>query len=84
MWALKQFYGVPELKENMIVRIDEKPQNPKSNYAVNGIYMYDIKVFKIIETITPSRRGEQEITDVNNAYINNNLLTFEVLQGLVD
>ena len=74
-------YGVPELKENTIVGIDEKPQNPKSNYAVTGIYLYDSQVFEIIETITPSERGELEISDVNNAYIRNNQLSFEVLRG---
>lgn len=74
-------YGVPEMEENMIVRIEEKPLDPKSKYAVTGIYMYDCHVFEIIKTITPSQRGELEITDVNNTYISNNQLTFDVLQG---
>jgi glucose-1-phosphate thymidylyltransferase len=76
-----QRYGVPELKENLIVSIEEKPQEPKSNFAVTGIYMYDSNVFEIINKITPSERGELEITDVNNTYIKNNQLTFDVLHG---
>jgi glucose-1-phosphate thymidylyltransferase len=74
-------YGVPELNESMIVNIEEKPMNPKSSYAVTGVYMYDSSVFEIISTIKPSDRGELEITDVNNIYIRNNQLTFDVLQG---
>jgi glucose-1-phosphate thymidylyltransferase len=74
-------YGVPELKENMIINIEEKPLNPKSSYAVTGIYMYDSSVFNFISTISPSERGELEITDVNNIYIINNQLTFDVLNG---
>lgn len=74
-------FGVPELQGDRIVSIEEKPQNPKSNYAVTGIYMYDHKVFNIIKTLKPSARGELEITDVNNAYIERGELTFDVLQG---
>lgn len=74
-------FGVPELQGDRIVSIEEKPQNPKSNYAVTGIYMYDHKVFDIIKTLKPSARGELEITDVNNAYIERGELTFDVLQG---
>lgn len=74
-------YGVPELQGDKIVSIEEKPQNPKSNYAVTGIYMYDNSVFKIIKTLKPSGRGELEITDVNNAYIERGQLTFDVLNG---
>jgi glucose-1-phosphate thymidylyltransferase len=74
-------FGVPELDGNQIVSIEEKPALPKSNYAVTGIYMFDSEVFNIIKTITPSARGELEITDVNNAYINRGELTFDVLQG---
>jgi glucose-1-phosphate thymidylyltransferase len=76
-----QRYGVPELQENLIVSIEEKPQEPKSNFAVTGIYMYDSNVFEIINKITPSERGELEISDVNNTYIKNNQLTFDVLHG---
>lgn len=76
-----QRYGVPEMIEDKILSIEEKPQNPKSSYAVTGIYMFDSKVFSIIKTLKPSARGELEITDVNNAYINQGLLTYDVLQG---
>lgn len=76
-----QRYGVPEINGGKIIGIEEKPSNPKSSYAVTGIYMYDSHVFKIIHTLTPSRRGELEITDVNNAYIANNELTYDILYG---
>jgi glucose-1-phosphate thymidylyltransferase len=76
-----QRYGVPELEGNKIVSIEEKPVKPKSNNAVTGIYMYDKKVFEIIKNLKPSGRGELEITDVNNAYIVRNELTFDVLEG---
>ncbi|MCY9528597.1 glucose-1-phosphate thymidylyltransferase [Paenibacillus sp. cl6col] len=74
-------YGVAELQGEHIVSIEEKPQKPKSNYAVTGIYMFDHTVFNIIKTLKPSGRGELEITDVNNVYIKQNGLTFDVLQG---
>jgi glucose-1-phosphate thymidylyltransferase len=74
-------YGVAELSGEHIVSIEEKPKTPKSNYAVTGIYMYDSQVFDIIRTLQPSGRGELEITDVNNAYIQRNQLTFDVLDG---
>lgn len=74
-------FGVPELLNNHILSIEEKPVTPKSNYAVTGIYMYDSYVFDIIEGLTPSERGELEITDVNNAYILKGNLTFDILTG---
>ncbi|MCC3374094.1 sugar phosphate nucleotidyltransferase [Cohnella sp. REN36] len=74
-------YGVPELDGERIVSIEEKPQQPKSHYAVTGIYMYDANVFEIIRTLKPSARGELEITDVNNAYIAQGKLTYDVLTG---
>ncbi|GAA4828637.1 sugar phosphate nucleotidyltransferase [Paenibacillus vulneris] len=74
-------YGVPELQGDKIVSIEEKPQNPKSSYAVTGIYMFDSSVFGIVKTLKPSGRGELEITDVNNAYIQRNQLTYDILQG---
>lgn len=74
-------YGVAELLVEKIVSIEEKPEVPKSSFAVTGIYMYDNKVFDVIKTLKPSGRGELEITDVNNAYIQNNELTYDVLQG---
>lgn len=76
-----QRYGVPELLGNKIISIEEKPSQPKSNYAVTGIYMYDSSVFDIVKTLKPSGRGELEITDVNNAYIARNQLTYDILQG---
>lgn len=74
-------FGVPEIQGSQIISIEEKPEQPKSNYAVTGIYMYDHTVFDIIKTLKPSARGELEITDVNNAYIERGNLTFDVLQG---
>lgn len=76
-----QRYGVPELQGTKIVSIQEKPSQPKSNYAVTGIYMYDSNVFEIVKTLRPSGRGELEITDVNNAYIDRDELTYDVLEG---
>lgn len=76
-----QRYGVPELAGEKIVSIEEKPKNPKSNYAVTGIYMYDNRVFDIIRSLKPSNRGELEITDVNNAYIISNELSYDVLSN---
>jgi glucose-1-phosphate thymidylyltransferase len=74
-------FGVPEISGDKIVSIEEKPKDPKSSYAVTGIYMYDSKVFDIIKTLKPSARGELEITDVNNAYIARNELTYDILEG---
>lgn len=74
-------FGVVELEKNRIVSIEEKPIKPKSNYAVTGIYMFDHRVFNIVKTLKPSARGELEITDVNNAYIELGELSFDVLQG---
>ncbi|NQX60248.1 sugar phosphate nucleotidyltransferase [Paenibacillus qinlingensis] len=76
-----QRYGVPELLDNKIISIVEKPIHPKSNYAVTGIYMYDNSVFDIVKTLKPSSRGELEITDVNNAYIARNQLTYDILHS---
>jgi hypothetical protein len=64
-----------------VVRIEEKPARPKSEYAVIGIYMYDHRVFDIIRTLKPSGRGELEITDVNNAYIEREEMTWDELQA---
>lgn len=74
-------YGVPQLDGNRIVAIEEKPNVPKSSYAVTGIYMYDSTVFDIVKTLKPSGRGELEITDVNNAYIAKKQLTYDILPG---
>jgi glucose-1-phosphate thymidylyltransferase len=74
-------FGVAEIKGNRVVGIEEKPKAPKSNYAVIGIYMYDKTVFQKIKRLKPSDRGELEITDVNNFYIEENKLTYEVIDG---
>ncbi len=74
-------FGVAALDENRIVSIEEKPQQPKSNYAVVGVYLYDCTVFEIIKTIHPSPRGEYEITAVNNVYLDRGKLEYSILQG---
>lgn len=75
-------FGVVEFDEKMrISRIVEKPKHTKSGYSVTGIYMYDKDVFDIIDTLKPSKRGELEITDVNNAYLKNKTLTYSMLEG---
>lgn len=74
-------YGVPQLRSGVIARIDEKPSEPASNYCVTGIYMYDTSVFDLIRSISPSARGELEITDVNNRYAAQGKLIYEVLGG---
>jgi glucose-1-phosphate thymidylyltransferase len=76
-----QRFGVPELRGDQIIRIEEKPKKPKSNYAVIGIYFYDAAVFDIIKTLKPSNRGELEISDVNNRYIEKGLMTWGLLEG---
>ena len=76
-----QRFGVPELNGDRIARIEEKPKQPKSKYAVIGIYLYDPTVFSIIKTIRPSGRGELEITDVNNRYIEKGMMTWDILDG---
>ena len=74
-------FGVAILEGKKVVRIVEKPKSPESNLAVIGVYMYDPRVFEIIKTLRPSDRGELEITDVNNWYIRDGSMTFEVLEG---
>jgi len=74
-------FGVAELRADRVVSIEEKPKKPKSNYAVTGIYMYDEQVFDVISDLKPSRRGELEITDVNNWYLKKGLLEYDMLQG---
>lgn len=76
-----QRFGVPVLEGSRVVKIEEKPANPRSSYAVTGVYFYDASVFDIIKTLKPSGRGELEITDVNNAYIAAGTLTWDVLEG---
>jgi glucose-1-phosphate thymidylyltransferase len=74
-------FGVPELRGDQVVRIEEKPKEPKSKYAVIGIYLYDATVFDMIKSLKPSQRGELEITDVNNRYIERGTMTWNILDG---
>lgn len=75
-------FGVVEFdKKKQITRIVEKPKKTKSDYIVTGIYMYDNKVFDIARTLKPSKRGELEITDVNNIYLKRKELTYSTLNG---
>lgn len=76
-----QRFNVPELAGQSVLRIEEKPLAPKSDYAVVGINMYDATVFEIIKTLQPSARGVLEITDVNKAYIERNEMTWDELEG---
>ena len=76
-----QRYGVAEVKDGKVLGIEEKPKAPKSNLSVTGIYFYDAMVFDIIRTVKPSGRGEMEITDVNNAYIERGQMTSGTFQG---
>lgn len=74
-------YGVAAMDEYHVLEIEEKPKNPKSNFAVVGLYFYDSKVFDIIRDIKPSARGELEITSVNNTYIELKELRYDILKG---
>jgi glucose-1-phosphate thymidylyltransferase len=74
-------FGVPVFEGGRIVRIEEKPREPKSSYAVIGIYMYDATVFDRIRNLKPSGRGELEITDVNNQYLDDGTLSYSILEG---
>lgn len=74
-------FGVAEVEGDKVIRIEEKPNEPRSNLAVTGIYLYDNQVFEIARTLKPSGRGELEITDVNNQYVSMGILSWEPLQG---
>jgi glucose-1-phosphate thymidylyltransferase len=76
-----QRFGVPKLDGRRVVYVEEKPAAPQSDYAVIGVYMYDAGVYDIIRSLKPSNRGELEITDVNNAYIEREEMTWEELEG---
>jgi glucose-1-phosphate thymidylyltransferase len=75
-------FGIANFNENQIVSIEEKPVNPKSNYAVTGCYMYDDQVFDLIRQTKPSARGELEITAINNLYIQKKQMQYNLVQGL--
>jgi glucose-1-phosphate thymidylyltransferase len=74
-------FGVAEIEAGKLINIVEKPKQPRSNLAVIGIYMYDERVFDIVKTLKPSDRGELEITDVNNAYVREETMSWEMLDG---
>jgi glucose-1-phosphate thymidylyltransferase len=74
-------FGVATVQDGKVTGIQEKPPDPESNMAVTGIYMYDNQVFEIVRSLVPSGRGELEITDVNNAYIQAGTMTYEILEG---
>ncbi|MCB9737783.1 MAG: NTP transferase domain-containing protein [Deltaproteobacteria bacterium] len=74
-------YGVAALDEHQVIEIEEKPKNPKSHFAVVGLYLYDARVFDIIRGVEPSARGEYEITSVNNAYIATLELRYDICKG---
>jgi glucose-1-phosphate thymidylyltransferase len=74
-------FGVAEIVGDKVIGIEEKPEKPKTDYAVTGIYFYDDSVFDIIRTLKPSGRGEFEITHVNEAYITKSKLSFDILDG---
>jgi glucose-1-phosphate thymidylyltransferase len=73
--------GVAELEGDRVVRIIEKPKDPPSEFAVTGIYFYDADVFEVIPTLTPSGRGELEITDVNNHYVSEGTMEYDIVEG---
>jgi glucose-1-phosphate thymidylyltransferase len=73
--------GVPELDDGRVVRIHEKPEEPPSEFAVTGIYFYDPNVFEIIPELEPSGRGELEITDVNNWFIDQGTMQYDIVEG---
>ena len=74
-------FGVVSLNEKRITSIEEKPENPKSKYAITGFYLYDKTVFDIIRTLKPSSRNELEITDVNKVYLERGKLNYTILKG---
>jgi glucose-1-phosphate thymidylyltransferase len=76
-----QRFGVPVFENGKVIKIEEKPKSPRSKYAVVGAYFYDSTVFDLIRTLKPSERGELEISDVNNCYIEADKMSFDILKG---
>ena len=76
-----QQYGVPVFKDGRLIKIEEKPAKPKSPYAQIGVYMYDSYVFDFIRTLKPSKRGELEITDLNNIYVRKKAMDHRIVKG---
>ena len=74
-------YGVAQLQGDRVLSIVEKPEKPKSDYAVIGVYMYDSYAFQVIDSLEPSARGELEVTDINNAYLKRNALHADIIKG---
>ena len=74
-------YGVAALDEKQVIDIEEKPSNPKSQFAVVGLYLYDDQIFKVLDGVQPSARGELEITSVNNHYIEAGALQYDICRG---
>jgi glucose-1-phosphate thymidylyltransferase len=74
-------FGVAEVRDGKIIGIEEKPPNPKSGLIVTGCYMYDDRVFDLIATLTPSARGELEVTDLNNLYVEEGTMSYDILRG---
>jgi len=74
-------FGVAELKGDKVIGIQEKPREPKSNFAVTGLYIYSNNVFKVVKALKPSARGELEITDVNNYFVNDGTMEYRILEG---
>ena len=74
-------FGVADVKGGKIVRIEEKPENPQSDLVQTGCYMYDDRVFDLIRTLKPSGRGELEVTDLNNIYVDEGSMTYDIVKG---
>ncbi len=74
-------FGVAEIKGDRVIGIEEKPKEPKSSFAVTGLYIYSNNVFNVVKTLKPSARGELEITDVNNSFVNNGTMEYRILDG---
>ena len=74
-------FGVAQIQDDKLIGIEEKPEKPKSNYIITGCYMYDSSVFRIIKNLSPSKRGEYEISDVNNEYIKKKSISYSILKG---